>query len=65
MTHGGDMQISRQFETSAIRQGFVLDLDKQTYYSEIFTLYGFVFEIVSERINEEQFKFYIQVNLNI
>lgn len=61
MTHGGDMLISRQFETSAVRQGFVLDLKEQLYYSEIFSLYGFVFELVAEKSSNDFYKFWIQV----
>ncbi len=64
MTHGGDMLISRQYETSAIRQGFVLTLGKQNYYSEVFTLYGFVFELVAEQVSNDVIRFYMQVNFN-
>jgi hypothetical protein len=60
MTHGGDMLINRQYESSAIRQGFVLNLGKQRYYSEVFTLYGFVFELVAEQTSEDSYKFYMQ-----
>ncbi len=55
------MLINRQYETSAIRQGFVLTLGKQNYYSEVFTLYGFVFELVAEQVSNNVYRFYMQV----
>ena len=58
------MLINRQFETSSIRRGFVLTLGSG-YYSEVFILYGFVFEIVSEQVSEDVYKFYIQVRIKL
>lgn len=59
------MNISRLFDTSAIRHGFAIDLN-QNYCSEVFSLYGFHFELVAERVvNTEKetshhYKLYIQ-----
>lgn len=63
------MSISRGFETSAIRQGFVIEVE-QNYYSEVFSLYGFHFELIAEKVPKDEssncaFQFYIQVNLFI
>ena len=61
------MAIIRAFGTSALRQGFVLETG-QNYYSEVFSLYGFHFELIAEKVNEDKnkntFHFYIQVILN-
>jgi BTB/POZ domain-containing protein 16 len=60
------MNIYRVFETSAVRHGFTIDID-QNYCSEVFSLYGFHFELVAEKVtnselnpNIHQFKLYIQ-----
>jgi BTB/POZ domain-containing protein 16 len=59
------MNISRLFETSAVRNGFTLDIN-QNYCSEVFSLYGFHFELVAEKVikleksHGHHFKFYIQ-----
>ena len=60
------MKISRMFDSSCIRQGFIMDIN-QREWSEVFSLYGFHFELVAERIPKEnekyffEYKFYIQV----
>lgn len=58
------MSINRVFDTSAIRQGFVIETE-QNFHSEVFSLYGFHFELIAERIKREDsskdsFQFYIQ-----
>lgn len=60
MTHGGDMAVTRIFDVSAIRQGFIIDIE-QSYYSEVFSLYGFYFELIAEKISDHKFQFHIQV----
>lgn len=59
------MSILRGFESSAVRHGFSIDVDCQDQYSEIFSLYGFHFELVTEKIeqnnNKYLYQFYIQV----
>ena len=63
MNHGGDMSIYRGFEGSAIRQGFVVNLD-QNFHNEIFSLHGFNFELISEKTGSYDdkltFEFYAQ-----
>jgi hypothetical protein len=44
------MNILRGFEASAIRHGYSIQIDKQDSYSEIFSLYGFHFELLTEKI---------------
>lgn len=59
------MNISRLFETSAVRHGFIIDLN-QNYCNEVFSLYGFHFELVAEKVtnlekpNCHHYKLYIQ-----
>ena len=60
LTHGGDMAVTRVFDVSAIRQGFVIDID-QSFYSEVFSLYGFYFELIAEKLSDHKFQFHIQV----
>ena len=62
LTHGGDMSISRTFDVSALRQGFIIDIE-QNYYSEVFSLYGFYFELIAEKASNNKFQFVIQVTL--
>ena len=57
------MAINRLFETSALRQGFVIDLENENY-NDVFSIYGFHFELIAEKVNTEtshKFQFYIQV----
>lgn len=60
LENGGDMKLSRDFERSSIRQGFVLETEK-LFYSETFSLYGFNFELIVEQKVPSVFEFYIQV----
>lgn len=63
--HGGDMNIFRGFENQSIRHGFTVNVENETYYSEIFSLYGFHFELVTEQVehkdNKYTYQFHIQV----
>lgn len=61
LENGGDMKLSRDFERSSIRQGFVLETEK-LFYSETFSLYGFNFELIVEQKVPSVFEFYIQVD---
>ena len=54
------MSISRTFDVSALRQGFIIDVE-QNYYSEVFSLYGFYFELTAEKVANDKFQFFIQV----
>ena len=59
------MNIYRLFETSAVRHGFTIDIN-QNFCSEVFSLYGFHFELVAEKVIKleksqgHHFKLYIQ-----
>ena len=61
------MNIVRGFESSAIRHGFTINIDKQNHYSEIFSLYGFHFELITEKIEQNNntytYQFHIQVRI--
>jgi hypothetical protein len=62
------MNILRSFEMSAIRHGFIIDIDKECNYSEIFSLYGFHFELITEKLEEDdsgnyRYQFHIQVGV--
>ena len=63
MSHGGDMSITRDFDATAIRKGFIMDTS-HNFYSDVFSLYGFHFEMIAERSpdNHNQYQFYIQVS---
>ncbi|CAF0716688.1 unnamed protein product [Brachionus calyciflorus] len=60
---GGDMAINRLFDTSALRQGFVLEIENGNF-SDVFSIYGFHFEIIAEKLSTDdsntEFQFYIQ-----
>ena len=70
------MNVSRLFETSAIRHGFVINAS-HSYHSEVFTLNGFHFEFIAEKIEDMEkndlsylqnfhYQFYIHVyNLKV
>ncbi|XP_067656682.1 BTB/POZ domain-containing protein 16-like isoform X2 [Haliotis asinina] len=45
---GGDMSALKNFNTSAVRQGFIVD-DEPHYHSEILSLHGFHFELKAVR----------------
>jgi len=61
------MNIYRSFESYAVRQGFTVDVDSQEQYSEIFSLYGFYFELIAEKIEQKDnsyiYQLHIQVNI--
>ncbi|RNA23199.1 BTB POZ domain-containing 16 [Brachionus plicatilis] len=63
ISHGGDMAINRLFETSALRQGIVVDVNDENY-SDVFSMYGFHFELIAEKIKSDDvshtYQFYIQ-----
>lgn len=64
LQHGGDMNVTRQFSTSAIRHGFSICLN-ENYNSQTISLYGFIFELIAEKISSNSFQFYIQVYFNL
>jgi len=63
LSHGGDMSITRDFDSTAIRKGFVMNTN-QNFYSDVFSLYGFHFETIGEMVSDEnnckKYQFYIQ-----
>ena len=59
------MDIIRNFETGAIRHGFILDIEKQNNYSEIFSLYGFHFELITEKLEDEDNKYKYQFHIQV
>lgn len=64
MSHGGDMAIHRVFETSALRQGIVIEVNDENF-SDVFSIYGFHFEIIAEKVKSDKinqtYQFFIQV----
>ena len=56
------MNIFRGFQNSSIRHGFTIEVDTESYYSEIFSLYGFHFELITERIDYKDNKFKNYIN---
>ncbi len=59
------MNIYRNFENSAIRHGYKIDVDLQGQYSEIFSLYGFYFELISEKVVLENAKYIYQFHIQV
>ncbi|XP_046368087.2 BTB/POZ domain-containing protein 16-like isoform X2 [Haliotis rufescens] len=57
---GGDMSAQKNFNMSAVRQGFVVD-DEPHYHSEILSLHGFHFELKAVRQSTSgTYVFYMQ-----
>ncbi|GFN84169.1 BTB/POZ domain-containing protein 16-like [Plakobranchus ocellatus] len=61
LQEGGDMTSVKQFNVSAVRQGFIVD-DEPHYHSEILSLHGFHFELRAIRQDTENhtYQFYMQ-----
>ncbi|XP_045189996.2 BTB/POZ domain-containing protein 16-like isoform X3 [Mercenaria mercenaria] len=56
---GGDMSLLKNFNTAAIRQGFIMDTDP-LYHSEVFSLHGFHFELKGAGSKDGVYSFFMQ-----
>ncbi|KAL4232314.1 BTB POZ domain-containing protein 16 [Mactra antiquata] len=56
---GGDMSLMKNFNTAAIRQGFIIDTDP-VYHSEVLSLYGFHFELKGVGSKDGVHSFFLQ-----
>lgn len=60
------MAINRLFETSALRQGIMVEINNESY-SDVFSIYGFHFELIAEKLKPDDlshtYQFYIQVKI--
>lgn len=56
---GGDMSLLKNFNTAAIRQGFVID-DEPLYHSEVMSIHGFHFELKAVGGRDGLYSFYLQ-----
>ncbi|RUS84270.1 hypothetical protein EGW08_007963, partial [Elysia chlorotica] len=61
LQEGGDMTSLKQFNVSAVRQGFIVD-DEPHYHSEILSLHGFHFELraIRQETENHTYQFYMQ-----
>ncbi|XP_060580646.1 BTB/POZ domain-containing protein 16-like isoform X2 [Ruditapes philippinarum] len=56
---GGDMSLMKNFNTAAIRQGFIMDTEP-LYHSEVFSLHGFHFELKGAGSKDGVYSFFMQ-----
>ncbi|WAR21509.1 BTBDG-like protein [Mya arenaria] len=56
---GGDMSRMKNFNTAAIRQGFIIDTDP-LYHSEVLSIHGFHFELKGVGARDGVYSFYMQ-----